>query len=140
MKTSNVFAGSPALLIVCAVFAVQAADLAKDYPSRPIRLIMPNAPGSSADTMGRIAATKLGEALGQQIVVDNRAGAGGVLGIEIGKSRHPCGIPQGGAGGAGRDGKTGESDRPESRMTSAAQVQSIDPSLWSIAERKMQWQ
>ena len=63
----------------------------KDYPNRPIRLIMPNAPGSSADTMGRIAAGRLGEALGQQIVVDNRAGAGGVLGMEIGKSANPDG-------------------------------------------------
>ncbi|MGQ0524750.1 MAG: Bug family tripartite tricarboxylate transporter substrate binding protein [Betaproteobacteria bacterium] len=72
-------------------FAGHAADPAKDYPSRPIRLIMPNAPGSSADTMGRIAATKLGDALRQQIVVDNRAGAGGVLGMEIGKNATPDG-------------------------------------------------
>ena len=47
---------------------------------------MPNAPGSSADTMGRIVAARLGDALGQQIVVDNRAGAGGVMGLEIGKN------------------------------------------------------
>ena len=59
---------------------------AQQYPSRSIRLIMPNAPGSSADTMGRIVAVRLGEALGQQVVVDNRAGAGGSLGLEIGKS------------------------------------------------------
>lgn len=72
-------------------FAVHAADPVKDYPVRPIRLIMPNAPGSSADTMGRIAATRLGDALGQQIVVDNRAGAGGVLGMEIGKNSNPDG-------------------------------------------------
>ena len=71
--------------------AAHAADQAKDYPSRPIRLIMPNAPGSSADTMGRIAATRLGDALGQQIVVDNRAGAGGMLGMEIGKNANPDG-------------------------------------------------
>jgi len=68
-----------------------AAATAEQYPSRPIRLIMPNAPGSSADTMGRIAAIKLGEALGQQIVVDNRAGAGGVVGLEIGKNSNPDG-------------------------------------------------
>src|SRR5688500_18700849 len=71
--------------------AGHAADPAKNYPSRPIRLIMPNAPGSSADTMGRIAATKLSDALGQQIVVDNRAGAGGVLGMELGKNANPDG-------------------------------------------------
>src|SRR5262245_32139517 len=70
---------------------ILAADAAKDYPSRPIRLVMPNAPGSSADTLGRIVAAKLGDAFKQQIVVDNRAGAGGALGLEIGKNALPDG-------------------------------------------------
>lgn len=69
----------------------QSADAAKNYPDRPIRMIMPNAPGSSIDTMGRIVATKLGEALGQHIVIDNRAGAGGTIGMEIGKNSTPDG-------------------------------------------------
>ena len=68
-----------------------AAASAQQYPSRPIRLIMPNAPASSADTIGRIVAARLGEALGQQLVVDNRAGAGGTLGLEIGKNANPDG-------------------------------------------------
>jgi tripartite-type tricarboxylate transporter receptor subunit TctC len=72
-------------------FEAFAADAARTYPDRPIRLIMPNAPGSSTDTMGRIAAAKLGEALGQQLVVDNRAGAGGSIGLEIGKNATPDG-------------------------------------------------
>lgn len=80
-----------ALAAACTVSVAHAADAAKDYPSRPIRLIMPNAPGSSADTMGRIVSAKLGDALGQQIVVDNRAGAGGVVGLEIGKNSNPDG-------------------------------------------------
>ncbi|OGA48784.1 MAG: hypothetical protein A3F74_25775 [Betaproteobacteria bacterium RIFCSPLOWO2_12_FULL_62_58] len=80
-----------ALAAACSGPIARAADAAKDYPSRPIRLIMPNAPGSSADTMGRIAAARLGEVLGQQIVVDNRAGAGGVVGMEIGKNSNPDG-------------------------------------------------
>lgn len=75
-------------LILCLGVAAAAAQ---QYPSRPIRLIMPNAPGSSADTMGRIVALKLGDALGQQVVVDNRAGAGGSLGLEIGKNANPDG-------------------------------------------------
>lgn len=75
--------------LVCA--SAWGADAAKSYPERPIRLVMPNAPGSSTDTMGRIAAAKLGEALGQQIVVDNRAGAGGTIGMEIGKNATPDG-------------------------------------------------
>jgi tripartite-type tricarboxylate transporter receptor subunit TctC len=77
-----------------ASFATQqafSADAARTYPERPIRLIMPNAPGSSTDTMGRIAAAKLGEALGQQLVVDNRAGAGGSIGMEMGKNATPDG-------------------------------------------------
>ena len=47
---------------------------------------MPNASGSANDTLGRIVAAHLGEAVGQQIVIDNRAGAGGLLGMEIGKN------------------------------------------------------
>ena len=67
------------------------ACFAQDYPTKPIRLMMPNAPGSANDTLGRIIAAHMSEALGQQIVIDNRAGAGGVVGMEIGKN----GIPDG---------------------------------------------
>lgn len=69
----------------------QAQDPAKDYPNRPIKLIMPNAPGSSIDTLGRILSTRLGETLGQSIIIENRAGASGVLGMELGKSAPPDG-------------------------------------------------
>jgi tripartite-type tricarboxylate transporter receptor subunit TctC len=90
MRTS---AHASVLFVVCVVAAAQTARAAApaDYPNRPIRMIMPNAPGSSNDTLGRLLATRLGEALGQQIVVDNRAGAGGVLGTEIGKHANPDG-------------------------------------------------
>jgi tripartite-type tricarboxylate transporter receptor subunit TctC len=87
MKIAKVISAALVLAMVLSCAVGRAAD----YPSRPIRLVMPNAPGSSADTMGRIAAIKLGEALGQQIVVDNRAGAGGVIGLEIGKNANPDG-------------------------------------------------
>ncbi len=66
--------------------AVSLAVFAQDYPSRPIRLMMPNAPGSSIDTVGRIFAARLGETLGQPIVIENRAGAAGAIGIEIAKN------------------------------------------------------
>src|SRR3989304_7080908 len=56
-----------------------AADVAKDYPDRPIRLIVPNGPGSAVDTLTRIVAAKLGDVLGPQIVVGNRAGARGAI-------------------------------------------------------------
>ena len=88
VKRAFVFLASS---VLCFSGAATAAEAAKDYPNRPIRLIMPNAPGSSTDTMGRIAAQRLGEGLGQQLVVDNRAGAGGVIGMEMGKNATPDG-------------------------------------------------
>jgi tripartite-type tricarboxylate transporter receptor subunit TctC len=57
------------LAAACDALQSRAADPVSAYPDRPIRLIMPNAPGSANDTMGRILAAKLGDALGQQIVV-----------------------------------------------------------------------
>ena len=68
-----------------------AADAVKDYPNRPIRMLVPNAPGSSVDTLGRIFAHALTSVGGQQVIVDNRAGAGGILGMEIGKNASPDG-------------------------------------------------
>ena len=68
-----------------------AQEAAKDYPSRPVRMIVPNAPGSSVDTLSRIMGTGLSQVLGQQIVMDNRPGAAGVIGMEIAKSANPDG-------------------------------------------------
>ncbi len=74
-----------------AAVAAVAADAAKDYPNRPIRLMVPNAPGASVDILSRIVAASLSEVLGQQVVVDNRAGAGGVIAMEIAKDAAPDG-------------------------------------------------
>jgi tripartite-type tricarboxylate transporter receptor subunit TctC len=68
-----------------------AAALAQDYPVRPIRLIAQFAPGSSTDTTARIIAQKMTEHWGQQVIVDGRPGAGGVLGTEIGARATPDG-------------------------------------------------
>src|SRR5260221_6722826 len=76
------------------VFAAASASvfaLAQDYPSRAVRMLVPNAPGSSIDTMSRIVAAKLGDALGQSVFVENRDGAGGLIGIEAGKNAKPDG-------------------------------------------------
>jgi tripartite-type tricarboxylate transporter receptor subunit TctC len=55
---------------------------AEDYPARPVRLIIPFPAGGSNDVVGRLVATYLGERFGRQLVVDNRSGAGGVIGTE----------------------------------------------------------
>lgn len=68
-----------------------AQEAIRDYPSRPVRMLVPNAPGSSIDTMSRILAAKLGETLGQSVFVENRDGAGGLIGIEAARMAKPDG-------------------------------------------------
>jgi tripartite-type tricarboxylate transporter receptor subunit TctC len=63
------------------VFVVTAA--AQDYPTRPVRLVIPFPPGGINDVLGRIVATQLGTRLGKQVIVENRGGAGGVVGSEV---------------------------------------------------------
>ncbi|HXZ55189.1 MAG TPA: tripartite tricarboxylate transporter substrate-binding protein [Burkholderiales bacterium] len=53
-----------------------------DFPKRAVRMISPNAPGSSNDTLGRILGAKLGEVLGQQVIIENQAGASGLIAME----------------------------------------------------------
>jgi len=79
------------LVRALALSILAAAAAAQDYPTRPVRLIMPNAPGSSIDTVGRLVGVRLGEALGQTIVIENRAGAAGAIGIETAKTAVPDG-------------------------------------------------
>jgi tripartite-type tricarboxylate transporter receptor subunit TctC len=71
------------ILSIGATTMVRAAHAADTYPSRPIRLIVPYPPGGGTDIVGRVLGEKLSASLGQPIVVDNRGGAGGVLGTEI---------------------------------------------------------
>jgi tripartite-type tricarboxylate transporter receptor subunit TctC len=65
-----------------AAFGVAASAAAQPYPSKPVRLVVPYPPGGLIDIVGRITAPRLGEALGQPVVVENRAGSGGHVGSE----------------------------------------------------------
>ena len=71
----------PVVLAVVAALAGPAS--AQNYPVRPIRLLVPFGPGGVGDITARVVAQKIGPALGQQIVVDNRPGAGGIVASEI---------------------------------------------------------
>ena len=68
-----------------------AFSAAAQYPSRPIRLLVPNPPGGATDTLARLVAPKLGEALGQPLVVDNRPGSNGNLASELAAKATPDG-------------------------------------------------
>ena len=67
-----------AALAVAATFSAYA----QTYPAKPVRLVVPFPAGGGSDVVGRIVAQKLGERVGQQVIVDNRAGAGGSIGTE----------------------------------------------------------
>ena len=71
------------LLIWLFVAALSTGALAQQYPSRAIHLISPFPPGGSVDVVGRLVAARLSESLGQQMIVDNRSGASGVIGTEV---------------------------------------------------------
>ena len=84
--------GFAILPAVCWLLALAPAALAQDkYPSRPIRMIVPYPPGGSTDPTGRAFAAWLTEALGQQVVVDNRPGAGSTIGHGLGAKATPDG-------------------------------------------------
>ena len=86
--------------VIVIVIAMAAPLCAQQYPSKPIRIIIPFPPGTTLDIMSRLIAPKLTERLGQNIVVDNRAGAAGQLGLELGARAAPDGYTLvGGQGG-----------------------------------------
>src|SRR5688572_7362556 len=92
---SRFYAGAPrrtlrfASLIIAAVAASSA--VAQPYPSKPVRLIIPSSPGSGVDFVSRVVAPPLSTELGQQVVTDNRAGAGGLVGAELAAKAAPNG-------------------------------------------------
>src|SRR5512147_977019 len=82
-------------LLVLVLFALPVESTARaaesQYPARPIRMIVPFAPGGPTDVIARVIAQKLTEAWGHQVVVDNRAGAGGNIGMALAASAAPDG-------------------------------------------------
>ena len=95
-------------ILGCALAAGGAS--AQPYPSKPVRIIVAAAPGGGTDFVSRLLGQKLGEALGQQVLVENRGGAGGTIGYEYGVKSAP-------------DGYT---------LTMATGTYSINPSLYPI--------
>ena len=80
---------APLLALISALLAGTA--LADDYPSHPIRLIVPFAAGGAADSVARIVGKRVGDALGQTVVVEDRGGGGGIIATEIVKNSAPDG-------------------------------------------------
>jgi tripartite-type tricarboxylate transporter receptor subunit TctC len=95
MPPAGIFAALAAVALSCASFAAWAQNKpgkpAETYPSRPIRMIVPYPAGGPTDIMARTLAQKIGDAWGQQVVVDNRGGANGVIAQEIAAKSAPDG-------------------------------------------------
>ena len=86
IRRASTLAAALAVVSAGPVHAQQAA-----FPSKPIRLILPFAPGGPSDIVGRVLSQKMSEQMGQQVVTDNRAGAGGNLGLELAAKAPPDG-------------------------------------------------
>jgi len=87
---STCFRLARALLAACAM-ALATAAVAQNYPARAVRLIIPFSAGGAADVPGRILTQRMSESLGQQVVVDNRPGAGSTIGAEMAAKAAPDG-------------------------------------------------
>ena len=82
------------MLLVLAMFEIAAPVgkvLAQAYPSKAVRFIVPSAPGGGTDIVTRVVAQKMSESMGQQFVVENRAGAGSIIGVDIAAKSPPDG-------------------------------------------------
>src|SRR5260221_2838432 len=81
------------LLVIVAALALAAAAQAEEFPSRPVRIIVPYTPGTGADILARVVGVKLGERWKEPVVVDNRPGATGSIGIDCVAKSAPAGYP-----------------------------------------------
>ena len=71
--------------------AATGADAQSNYPQRPVRMVVPFAPGGASDFVGRIIQPKMSDELAQQVVIDNRTGAAGNIGVEVAARAQPDG-------------------------------------------------
>ncbi|HEV7820869.1 MAG TPA: tripartite tricarboxylate transporter substrate-binding protein, partial [Burkholderiales bacterium] len=78
-------------LIVAGLLMAAAAAHAQIYPAKPVRVITPFTAGSAIDTLARVLGQKLGDTWGQQVVIDNRIGANGIIGTEAAAKAPPDG-------------------------------------------------
>src|SRR5882672_2591339 len=78
-------------LAAAVTLGVSPVALAQQYPAKPVRIVVPFAPGGGSDFIGRFMAQRLTDTLGKQVIVENKPGAGGVLGIEAGIKSPPDG-------------------------------------------------
>jgi tripartite-type tricarboxylate transporter receptor subunit TctC len=81
LEEDNMWRSISIKLLIAAAMLCPVAALAQTYPSRPIVMVVPYAAGGTFDVMGRIIAVRMSEILGQQIVVENTTGAGGIIGV-----------------------------------------------------------
>src|SRR4051812_20029659 len=79
------------ILLGCCCVAAAAIAHAETYPSRPVRMIVPFPPGGGNDILARTVGNRLTEVIGQQVVVDNRGGAGGLIGAQTAATAAPDG-------------------------------------------------
>src|ERR1700739_1411327 len=84
-------AGTVAILVGAGCIGLPAPAAAQDWPSRPVTMVVPFPPGGGTDVLGRIVGRRLSETLGQQVIIENVGGAGGMIGSAPGAPARPPG-------------------------------------------------
>jgi tripartite-type tricarboxylate transporter receptor subunit TctC len=85
------FLSAVARVVAAFLVAVPAASHAQSFPSKPIRLVVPYGPAGLPDALARLTGQKLSESLGQQVIIDNKAGASGIIGAQFAAKAEPDG-------------------------------------------------